>query len=91
MSDGPLRMMWLRVFARLMESDGYLVVGSRAGYQVGDRTQEQYDIGVPFLVIGEATWEDAVKQRDLIAEVAGMRLPLPPTDVKFYKARAVSV
>ena len=85
----PLRALWLEVFARLMEQDGYLVVGSRTGYKVGERTREHYDLGMPFEVISEASYGDAVRQRCVIEEVAGMWLPMPPEDVRFYKARAV--
>jgi hypothetical protein len=85
----PLQHLWLEVFSRLMERDGYLVVGSRTGYKVGDRTREQYNLGTPFEVVGEATFADAVRQLDTIEEVAGFPLPVPPEDVRFYKARAV--
>ena len=85
----PLQHLWLEVFSRLMERDGYLVVGSRTGYKVGDRTREQYDMGLPFEVIGAATLEDAVSQLLVIEDVAGFPLPDPPRGVRFYKARAV--
>ncbi len=84
----PLRMLWLEVFSRLMEADGYLVVGSRSGYKIGERTKEQFELGIPLEVLAEATLEDAVRQRCVIEAICGFWIPMPP-DVRFYKARAV--
>jgi hypothetical protein len=77
---------WKEVVNTYLKIDGYVIHGTTEKFEIGvilcDRMTD-----VPWKIIGEATYEDAVRQFKILASMARMDedVVLPPPNYLYYK------
>jgi hypothetical protein len=77
---------WELVVSAQFQADGYLVVGFRREREIGS-VELNLLTKLPFRIIGEATYADALRQFARLVELTNCgEEPLPPPEgYKFYK------
>ena len=78
---------WQSVTSTLLKEDGYLVSGSRKERAI-DSIEIDPFTSLPFRIIDEATYEDALRQFRRLVSLVGQQeeeLIPPPRNYKFYK------
>ena len=80
---------WQNVVFRLLEHDGYLVMGSMRMMEVGEVMRDRFN-GVPLEVVGRATEREALEQVALLNLWYGCELEVPEAPGYFYKTVMVA-
>jgi hypothetical protein len=77
---------WELVVSAQLQADGYLVAGFRREREIGSVALDSLT-KLPFRIIGEATYADALRQFARLVELTNSSEELlpPPEGYKFYK------
>jgi len=73
----PIGVKWRKYIERILASEGYMVQGLSEEMPTGGRLR-MWGTDQPFQIIGEATYEDALRQWEVYEEISGEDLEPPP-------------
>jgi len=76
---------WQRAVKMLLDADGYMVSHCFCRHAIGEVMGDLR--GQRFYIIGEATYQDAVRQALMVEELVKLSIVMPPTGGYFYKVQ----